>query len=95
MGFDGILWDLPFSSQTWLAGKSPELNGGFAENHSYIYIYIYGPFSSKPCLMTPEGIWLIMYMYIYISCVYVYLLGHVLSLGPKQWQPQNERFIQY
>ena len=42
---------IPFGNQTWLAGKST-INGGFYRKITDFC----GPFSSTPCLMTPQGI---------------------------------------
>ena len=48
MGFYG---GLPSSNQNMSGWKISELNGGFNRKITVFY----GPFSSKPCLMTPEG----------------------------------------
>ena len=47
---ESFMRDTLWFHQTWQAGKSL-LNGGFDRKITDFY----GPFSSQPCLMTPEG----------------------------------------
>ena len=84
----------PWFHQTWLAGKSPVTEWMFLARK---ITYFNGPFSSTPCLMTPEGkcgshsanIWLWHDLLVCVRVLFLFVKMWIISHKPHVFLVQS------